>query len=43
MQIDKIIQNIKKLYVEYSEDEFIYQFIEAFSFYPKNTIAKIWL
>ena len=41
MQIDKITENIKKLYSVYTEDEFIYQFIEAFSFYPKNTIARL--
>lgn len=41
MQIDKVIENIKKLYSIYTEDEFIYQFIEAFSFYPKNTIARL--
>lgn len=41
MQIDKIIENIKKLYGTYTEDDFIYQFIDAFTFYPKNTIIRL--
>lgn len=41
MQIDKVIENIKKLYSAYTEEEFIYQFIDSFSFYPKNTIARL--
>jgi len=41
MQIDKIINNIKTLYKNYSEKDFIYQFIESLAFYPKNTIARL--
>jgi len=41
MQIDKLINNIKNLYKNYSEKDFIYQFISAFDFYPKSTIARL--
>ena len=41
MQIDKIINNFKKLYKNYSEDNFINQFIESFEFYPKNTLSRL--
>ena len=41
MEIDKIINNIKNLYKTFSEENFIYHFIETFSFYPKNTIARL--
>jgi len=41
MEIDKITNNIKNLYKTFSEENFIYHFIETFSFYPKNTIARL--
>ena len=41
MQIDKIINNVKSLYKDYSEKDFIYQFIASLEFYPKNTIARL--